>query len=131
MTRYCPHPECPGRARDGVPPEFVDRVSRCVDCGGSLMLGSAPNDPPEPARPETYRTVFIAADPVQAHLVRNLVEAEGIIVYLKGERLAGAIGELPTTVRQVEVQVPTGDFERARQAVMCFEGPPGETAEEP
>ena len=69
------------------------------------MRGVAPDDPNEAPRFHEFRTVFIASDAVQAHLVRGLIEAEGIRVYLKGEVLSSAIGELPMTVKQVEVQV--------------------------
>lgn len=85
------------------------------------MLGSAPEDPREPPSPEAFRTVFVACDAVQAHLVRHLIEAEKVVVYLKGERLIGAIGELPADVSQLEVQVPEGDFEVARSVVREFE----------
>jgi hypothetical protein len=123
MTRHCPNPSCPGLARDGVAPEFVDGVGVCLDCGGSLMAGMAPDDPPEPPDYNDFRTVFIAADVVQAHLLRGLIEAEGIIVYLKGESLRSAIGELPVDVTRLEVQVPVEDRERGRAIAMRFEGP--------
>jgi hypothetical protein len=121
MTRYCANPICPGLERDGVAPEYVDSVAHCVDCGLPLMLGAAPEDAHEPPQFTDYATVFIAADPVQAHIVRGLIEAEGLVVFLKGEGLTGALGELPATVRQIEVQVPEEDRERARALVLRFE----------
>jgi hypothetical protein len=90
------------------------------------MRGSAPEDVHEEPRFTEYETIFIAGDPVQAHLVRGIVEAEGIIVYLKGEALASALGELPATVRQVEVQVPVESASRGRLIVSRFEGPSDE-----
>lgn len=89
------------------------------------MWGAAPNDPHEPPRFNDFDTVFIAADPVQAHLVRGLIEADGIHVYLKGESLSSAIGELPANVGQIQVQVAPEHRERAREIVMRFEGPTG------
>lgn len=121
MTRHCANPECPALARDGAAAEYVDRVVRCLDCGEQLMRGPAPEDPAEPARFTDYQTVFIASDPVQAHLVRGLIEAEKIVVYLKGESLASAVGELPVTVKQVEVQVSADERERALEIVHRFE----------
>ena len=126
MTKHCANPECPGRARDGVAPEFVGHLQACLDCGGTLMRGAAPRDPGEPVDYEEFRTVFIAADVVQAHLVGGLIEAEGIGVYLKGEALSPAIGELPIDVTRVEVQVPESDRARAREIAMRFEGPASE-----
>ena len=122
MARHCPNPECPGLARDGIQPEFVDSVSACVDCGGTLMQGASSNDAPEGARFNEFRTVFIAADAVQAHLVKGLIESEKIYVYLRGESLSGAVGELPATVTQIEVQVSSDDFVEAREIALQFEG---------
>lgn len=124
MARHCANPDCPGLARDGMAPEFRDHISECADCGSALMAGPATEDPPEPTRRGAgFRTVFIAADPVQAHLVGDLIASEKIRVYLKGERLVGAIGELPADVGQIEVQVPDEDFEAGRSVVRAFEGP--------
>jgi len=67
-------------------------------------------------------TVFIAASAVQGHLVAGTIEAEGIPVYIKGEMLQGAVGELSADVHQVEVQVPVERAEQARQIAMRFEG---------
>ena len=85
------------------------------------MLGAAPEESSEPPGYTDYATVYIAADTVQAHVVASVLRSEEIEVYLKGEVLSSAIGELPMTVKQVEVQVPTEDRERARGLVMRFE----------
>ena len=123
MARHCPNSDCPGLARDGTVPEFVDTVEACVDCGGSLMTGRAPTDPHEGPGYSDFRTVFIATDSVQAHLVKGLIESEKIRVYLRGEALSGAVGELPATVMQIEVQVPSEDYLEAREVALRFEGP--------
>ena len=125
MTQYCANPNCSGRKRDGVAPEFMDYVSACVDCQGPLMRGSAPDDVHEKPRFTDYETIFLASNPVQAHVVRGLIEAEGIVVYLKGEVLSSALGELPVTVQQVEVQVPVEYALRGREIVGLFEGSQG------
>ena len=125
MTQHCANPDCPGLRRDGVAPEFVDEMMACIDCGGRLMRGAAPDDTHETPRFTDYVTVFIAMDPVQAHLVRGVIEAEDITVYLKGEALTSALGELPATVEQIEVQVPKEDKERALAVAARFEKPAG------
>ena len=86
------------------------------------MGGRAPNDPHEGPEYSDYRTVFIASDAIQAHLVKGLIESEKIRVYLLGEALAGAVGELPATVMQIEVQVPSEDYLEAREIALRFEG---------
>jgi hypothetical protein len=123
MTKHCANPDCPGRIRDGAAPEFRDEIERCLDCGSTLMRGVAPDDPAETPSFVDLRTVFMASDAVQAHLVRGLIETERIRVHLKGEALSSAIGELPATVRQIEVQVDVADYEAAREIVMEFEAP--------
>jgi hypothetical protein len=41
--------------------------------------------------------VFVAQHPTEAHLVRGLLEAEGIQADVRGESLFGARGEAPVT----------------------------------
>ena len=65
--------------------------------------------------------VYKAENPIEAHLVRGLLEAQAIPVRLSGEALVGAIGELPTDVAQVEVLVPRGFSVRARGLVQNYE----------
>ena len=67
------------------------------------------------------QTVFIAANPVQGHVLASAIEAEGIPVYIKGEMLTGAVGELAADVLRVEVQVPVERADRAREIAMRFE----------
>ncbi len=42
-------------------------------------------------------TVYQAENIIDAHLVKNALESEGIPAYVSGEYLIGAIGELPVT----------------------------------
>jgi len=95
----------------------------CVDCGGRLVAGCAVPDPAPVLEFNDLRTVFIASSVVQGHVVAGAIEAAGIPVYLKGEMLQGAIGELAADVGQVEVQVPIDRVERARDIALLFEGP--------
>ena len=41
------------------------------------------------------RVVYEPENLIDAHLVKGVLELEGIPVYLRGEHLAGGIGELP------------------------------------
>ena len=128
MVRHCPNPVCAGRARDGVVPEFVDAVSRCLDCDTVLLPGPAIPEPDEKGLEyNDLRTVFIAGSPVQGQLVAGLIEAEGIPVYVKGEALLGAVGELAADVQQVEIQVPVERADEARSIALRFEGPAAES----
>ncbi len=133
--KHCPNLECFGRERDGVVPEFRDEIERCLDCDTSLAVGAAVPASSDDAGLEfvEWRTVFIAANAAQGRIVGNSIEAEGIPVYVKGEALQGAVGELPATVIAVEVQAPVERFEEAREIALWFEGqgsfPPGVSRE--
>ena len=121
MAKHCPNERCPGLARDGVVAEFVDELERCLDCGCRLIPGEAFPEPPPELEYNELRTIFIAGDVIHGHLVAGAIEAEGIPVYLKGEPLRSAIGELPPDVMQLEVQVSVVNEERARAIAMRFE----------
>lgn len=123
MPKHCPNPDCAGLARDGVVAEYVDRLPACIDCGTRLAPGLAPPDPEIALEYVDLRTIFIAANPVQGHLLAGVLEAEGIPAHLKGEMLPGAVGELPADVLAMEVQVPIERADRAREIAMRFEGP--------
>lgn len=57
--------------------------------------------------------VHRAADIAEAHLLRQLLEGEGIFAHIQGEFLRGGIGELPVNT-EVLLQVPDEDVARAR-----------------
>ena len=74
----------------------------------------------------SWIAVYKAENPIEAHLIRGLLEAEAIPVRLSGETLVGAIGELPADVAQVEVLVPRGFSVRARGLIQAYEDAPGD-----
>jgi len=125
VIRHCANSDCAGLARDGVVAEFRDSVDACLDCGSALVPGERP-PPPDPKRELEFLelvTIFIAADLSQRQVVASAMEAAGIPVFVKGELLQGAVGELPPAVGQVEVQVPIERAESAREIAMLWEGP--------
>ena len=117
--KHCPNRDCPHLLRHGAFNEFQDWVEVCTDCGGPLESG----EPPEIPRPgfRELVTVYQAASPIQAQIIRSRLEAEGIPVHVKGDMLAGAVGELPANVLYVEVQVPPESAERAREIALEVE----------
>lgn len=117
--RHCANLDCRGLLRDGRPAEFQDGVEQCADCGAALVDGEAPELAP-PAYQE-LETIYEAPDPPTAHLIRGALEAEDIPSFLRGESLAGAIGELPVTMRRVQVQVAPELAERAREIALQVE----------
>jgi hypothetical protein len=124
--KHCPNPDCAHLVRYGRVAEFLDKMGTCSDCGASLEFGEAP----QPESP-TYRelvTIYRAADGIQAHLVRSVLEQEDIPVSVRGEALMGAVGELPATMLDVEVQVPPEFAARARELALECERDSDEAA---
>jgi hypothetical protein len=62
------------------------------------------------------KTVYKAANSIEAHLIVNLLAQNGIQSWVQGEYLQGAMGELPA-MGLVRVSVPDDDFEQARQII--------------
>jgi hypothetical protein len=122
VAKHCPNPDCAGLARDGCVAEYDDRLAECLDCGTRLVTGPSDRDRELGLEFNDLQTVFIAASVIQGHIVAGAIESEGIPVYIKGEMLQGAVGELSADVHQVEIQVPVERADGARQIAMRFEG---------
>jgi hypothetical protein len=119
--KHCPNTDCENAVLYGTVGEYFDVADVCPDCGTTLAPGEAPR--PEPPVFRELETVYKAADGTQAHMIRVALEVEDIPVHIAGEALMGAVGELPATMLQVEVQVPPEFAERARKiALQCEKG---------
>jgi hypothetical protein len=125
-VKHCPNADCAGLARDRVIAEFVEALEECIDCGTRLVPGPGVINSEIGLEFNPLKTVFIAANGTEGHVVAGTIEAEGIPVYIKGEMLLGGVGELPTLDVQVEIQVPAERAEQAREIAMRFEGRRGE-----
>ena len=64
--------------------------------------------------------VYRAANLSDAHLLRQMMEAEGIPAFVQGEFLQGAVGELPANT-EVFVRAPDEHVEAARAIVDDWE----------
>ena len=62
------------------------------------------------------RTVYEAANLIDAHLVRQALEAEGIPAFIRGEALIGGMGDLGV-FGLVAVMVPDAAWPAAREVV--------------
>lgn len=65
------------------------------------------------------RSVYEAANLIDAHLVRQALEAEGIPAFVRGEALTGGIGELGV-FGLVGVMVPEAAWPQAREVVAAL-----------
>jgi hypothetical protein len=66
------------------------------------------------------RNVYTASNSIQAHLVKILLQGEGIQAHVAGDYLQGAMGELPV-VGMMEVMVDESDLQRARTIILEWE----------
>ena len=67
--------------------------------------------------------IYRAADPMQAHLLRGLLEAEGITAQVLGESVFSVRGEAPITTETLPIVAVEReeDVERARQIAVAFD----------
>lgn len=66
------------------------------------------------------RTVYHAENLIDAYLVKDVLEREGIPVFIAGEYLTGGVGQLPAR-DLIAVMVPTSSLERALPCVREIE----------
>jgi hypothetical protein len=64
--------------------------------------------------------IYRAANLAAAHLVRQLLESEGVPAFVQGEYLQGAVGELPANT-EVFVRVSDAHVDAARAVVADWE----------
>ncbi len=73
--------------------------------------------------------IYRAANIADAHLIRQMLEAEGIHAFIQGEYLQGAVGELPANT-EILVQVGNDDYDAARAVVERWESADVEAIED-
>lgn len=64
--------------------------------------------------------IYSAQNAVDAHIVKGMLEQQGISAMVNGEYLQGGIGELPL-IGLVTVSVAEEDFENARKVLSEYE----------
>lgn len=74
------------------------------------------------------KTIYHAANAVEAHMLRDLLAQEGLSPVIQGEHLQGAMGELPAA-GLVRLEVPEPEQAKAREIIARWEAAqPSETA---
>ena len=66
------------------------------------------------------RTLYEAANAIEAHMLLDLLKQEGFVAYIRGEHLQGAIGELPAG-SLVRLEIPEHEFADARGIIDRWE----------
>ena len=64
--------------------------------------------------------VYSAETTTDAHLIKGLLEQQGIDAFVSGHYLQGAFGELPV-INMIQVMVEQSDESRAQQVLRDFE----------
>jgi Putative prokaryotic signal transducing protein len=75
------------------------------------------------------RIVYRAANIADAHLIRQMLEAENIPAFIQGEYLQGAVGALPANT-EILVHVGDDDYAAARAVVERWESADAEAIED-
>jgi len=65
--------------------------------------------------------IYRAADRIEGHLLKGLLEQHGINVRLLGDSLTSGVGELPADVVQVVLEVPSQFGALARELIDDYE----------
>lgn len=66
------------------------------------------------------KTVYQASNPIEAHMLHDLLKQEGVAAQIHGEYLQGGIGELPAS-GMVRVVVEEADYEQARLVIVRWD----------
>ena len=66
------------------------------------------------------KTVYTASNTIEAHLIKIMLNGEGIETFVSGDFLQGAIGQLPA-VNAIAVKVRDSDFHMANTIVKNWE----------
>ncbi|MCW8808602.1 MAG: DUF2007 domain-containing protein [Rhodanobacter sp.] len=74
------------------------------------------------------RIVYRAVSLIDAHLVKHALESEQIPVFISGEYLTGAVGQLPA-MDYIAVMVPESAVEAAEAVVQVLEAQLAEARE--
>ena len=75
--------------------------------------------------------VYMAHDPTEAHLVKGLLEANGIAALVRGEAVFGLRGEVPVTTETLPTVWVLDDSEVPRARVLLGEYSQGQHAGPP
>ena len=64
--------------------------------------------------------VYHAANSIEAHIIKSVLEQQNIIAYIFGEYLQGGVGEIPA-IGLVTVNVSDNDYQNAKEIVDAWD----------
>ncbi|MEE2858272.1 MAG: DUF2007 domain-containing protein [Candidatus Neomarinimicrobiota bacterium] len=68
-----------------------------------------------------FKHLYFAANSTEAHLIKGLLESDGISTILFGEDLSIGVGELPVDVLQVGIKVDKKKHVKALEIISNYE----------
>lgn len=68
-----------------------------------------------------HTLIYQAANSIQAHCIKGMLEQTGIEVTLTGEALQGAVGELPATGLTIDLYIHPAQMPRAEKLISMYE----------
>jgi len=66
------------------------------------------------------KCLYEAADMLEAHVVKGLLQQSRISAFIEGEYLQGGVGELPAS-RLVRILVNDDDWNAGQEIIACYE----------
>ncbi len=66
------------------------------------------------------KNIFDASNSIEANLIKNILEREGVVAYISGEYLQGGMGELPA-MGMVHIMVENEDQQQAEKIIRDWE----------
>lgn len=70
---------------------------------------------------DDWSTVYYAANPIEAQLLKGMLEAENISVRLNENSMIGGVGELPADAIETALAVHSSQYKVARQLLQNYE----------
>lgn len=70
---------------------------------------------------DDWQTVYYAANPIEAQLLKGMLESEHISVRMNENSMIGGVGELPVDAIETALQVPSEHYQAARQLLNDYE----------
>lgn len=70
---------------------------------------------------EEWQIVYYAANPLEAQLLKGMLESEDIVVQMNENAMIGGVGELPADAIETALKVRIEQFTKARELLAQYE----------
>lgn len=70
---------------------------------------------------DEWQIVYYAANPIEAQLLKGMLENENIQVSMNENSMIGGVGELPADAIETALKVPTEQYHLARHLLEIYE----------